>query len=70
MIKTLIENCIDKVGSKRQLGIELGYKKEYAGQSVNKLLKHENPKWDSIKKLLSISGIDNDVMKLIKEHSK
>jgi len=67
MLEKLIKICVHKVGSKRQLGIELGYKAQYAGQSVDKLLAHQNPKWEIVEQLLVISEI-NDHFNIIINH--
>ncbi len=52
MVKDLIEIASIKLGSKRKLGIALGFPEKYAGQRVQKLIDNQNITLDTFKNLL------------------
>lgn len=52
MVRDLIDIASDRLGSKRQLGIALGFPEKYAGQRVQKLIDNPNITLDIFKKLL------------------
>lgn len=71
MIERLIEIGAHKKGSKRQLGIYLGFSEKDAGQRVNKILNNQNITMKIFKKLLSAAELDNSVELIITlEHKK
>jgi len=52
MVKELIEIGANKLGSKRKLGIALGFPEKSAGQRVQKLIDNQNLTLKTFKKLL------------------
>jgi len=52
MINELIEIGANKLGSKRKLGIALGFPENSAGQRVQKLIENQNVTFNIFKKLL------------------
>jgi len=61
MIEKLVEIGAHKQGSKRQLGIYLGFPEKYAGQRVNNMLKNQNIKMEIYVRLLSAAELDGHV---------
>lgn len=71
MIQKLIEIGAHKLGSKRQLGILLGFPEKYAGQRINNILHNQNITMEIYEKLLSAAELDGHVEHAIAaEHLK
>lgn len=71
MVKDLIEIASNKLGSKRQLGIALGFPEKYAGQRVQKLIDNQNITLGIFKNLLEEAQLlDILEISIAEEHKK
>jgi len=71
MVKELIEIGVHKRGSKRQLGIFLGFNEKYAGQRVNELIKSQGVNTNTLGKLLEAAGLKHFLeVAIAAEHKK
>ena len=59
MIKKLVEIGEHKKGSKRQLGIFMGFNEKYAGQRINELSQKESVNSKTLAKLLEAAELDH-----------
>lgn len=57
MVKELIKIGAHKRGSKRQLGIFLGFNEKHAGQRVNEILKNQSVTTPLLEKLLEAAEL-------------
>lgn len=71
MIGKLIQIALHKKGTKKNLGIFLGFPDKYATQRVNKIIENQNFKMEILKKLLAAAEVEAYLeMAIAAEHDK
>ncbi|VAW10636.1 hypothetical protein MNBD_BACTEROID03-2656 [hydrothermal vent metagenome] len=71
MVDKLIQIALYKKGSKKNLGVFLGFPEKYATQRVNKIIENQNFKMEILKKLLTAAEVEAYMdMAITAEHDK